>query len=144
MSEEIRTCKQCGASKPMTAEFWHRQGSSYRPRCKTCIKENNRRYIESNAEIIKQRKKEYYAKNRDETHERRKGYFESRKKVTSVYRETLDDRYIKALINHHYGISFKSISEDFIEIKRQQVISRRILRQFKKWRTHYESSCSNV
>ena len=60
------------------------------------------------------------------------------------YSKALTNGYIKAtLMAHNSGIKVKNISPEMIELKRQQIIMIRTLKQFKQWRCENESNCQN-
>lgn len=72
-TEPTFACKGCGAEKPRTSEFWHRDKSvldGFRRKCKVCVKEYGAKHYAEN----KERHKEVSTRWRENNPERLRAY----------------------------------------------------------------------
>jgi hypothetical protein len=58
--------------------------------------------------------------------------------------ENLTDAYIKNQIANQYHVTFSNITPETIELKRQQIIMKRTLKQFKQWRKENENESNHT
>ena len=115
--------------------------------CKSCRKKRDdayrdRHYIKNRDKFLLYKKKqnyknreknsEHYYNNKDKIKEKcRKYYIKIREKLAKRYaknKEHITDEYIKRLLTDYpLGITTEMINNDFIEIKRKQVILERLI-----------------
>lgn len=75
MSEvETRVCRECGAERPLTSEFFPVCARGLRGVCKICWGESSRK-----------KRKEHYEKNKVETLAKKKDYDEKNKEKIAAY-----------------------------------------------------------
>jgi len=115
--------RYCGENKKKVAESTRR----YYENNKEKIAEGMRRYCENNKEKIAEIKRRHYENNKEKIAERKRRH-----------RKNLTDPYIKGLLRQQ-GIS--NPPAELVEIKRQQVIAKRLLQQMKE--ENYEPDCIN-
>jgi hypothetical protein len=76
---------------------------------------------------------------------------ENRKKYNWLLRErnklhinNISDWYVKANLITHRKLKTHEITPEMIELKRQQIIAVRLLKQLKQWRKEHESDCGTI
>lgn len=146
-SQGMKRCPRCKKIYPRDREHfqWDRVGFG---KCRVCLRELWRIWYEPrrvgkvrevlSLDELKRRRKEA----------RRKRDLERRRKYSSdpVYREqmkklwrkealkgvaSLSDQYVKKKINARYGLPRSAIPDEMIELKREQMLLRRLLKQTK-------------
>lgn len=147
---EVKKCHRCGVEKPLNDHHFHR--SSYVRKdgtygfvssCKICRNRQNRQYCKKNYTRIKKNRAEYFKNyrrvNRKKIRNREKKWAKEnpdkidaiRLKCRKKGSKKLSDSYIKEIIIKYfellYGFSLKrpNITNEMVEIKRMQIVSRR-------------------
>jgi hypothetical protein len=91
-----------------------------------------------NKEVWAERRKEYSLAHRHETNERqnkrRKFHPEKVQEYNRRIRKNLTDYYVSHCLKRHN----KPVTPQIIELKRQQIIAKRTLNEFKQWRKENE------
>ena len=148
-----KVCRKCGEAKDADTFFY--RGCNVCKRCRAVeqkkwrqdnpekVKQNRRNWENKNREKVKQAKREYYKFQRasgrwwDRDHEK------SIQKTREWWMKSISelrDSYINQRLNRQNII----ISDETSELKRQQLIMKRTLKEFKKWRKEHESDYENV
>ena len=138
-SGRSKKCRSCA-----TKEMWEKRGVHVIINCATCGKDlirtkSGRAYCCSRKCSSLRRR----ALNcRGANNPRWNGGAEQQKAKQAIAREVVSDNYVKKILLACYGLKAGDIgvTGPLIEIKRQQVIARRTLRQLKQWRKEYESN----
>ena len=112
-------CKECRNSK--SAMYYNKLDSNF-------VNLRQRNYRKNNPEIEKKAhvnyRKSHYKK-----------YCENKKRNAGKSVDNLKDRYIRGILNKLGS----AITPETIELKRQQIIMKRTLKQLKEWRKEHES-----
>jgi hypothetical protein len=158
--EEVKTkvCPKCGEEKPLTDEFWYqskyirnkRRYVYWRRYCKKCASKIAAQSRKKHPQKWIDYKKQYYQDHHDKVLFARKKrrtnnpdkYKAMEKQRDKKNRIFLTDRYIRQCLRNA-GIMFSDITPEMIEIKRQQLILHRLLKQFTK-EGLYEFSSAEV
>lgn len=118
----MKACSRCGVVKPLEA-FSKATGYVFgvKARCKDCEREHMRKYNASAAgrEVQKRRVRA----------PRTPEYFSKQSKSRS---RRLTNDYIKIALTKQLSIRYSEVPNHLIEIKREQLIMRRLARQLKK------------
>jgi len=113
----MKVCPKCGEKKPLITEYWARdkgKANGFRGWCKKCDLSNSRIYA---------------LKNKEKSTER-----------GNSWRTRLCYNYVKETLIKQ-GLP---VTPEMIELKRQQIIMKRTLKLFKKWRFENESDSTDV
>lgn len=124
-----KMCKKCSTST--------RYSNGY---CKKCVINRSRIYRRNNKERIalkqikyrREHKKEiveYRQKHREKNIKYLKKYYKKRKLFIETNRHYVTDFYLKRLICERSVLNFNDIPQVFLELKRQQVLASRLVKQ---------------
>ena len=68
---ESKVCKECKVDKPLSEYYtWPQDRTKYRGKCKACIAEYNKAYLNENHDVIRAKQLVYNEANRHRTRER--------------------------------------------------------------------------
>ena len=106
--------------------------------CKRCIKKYNKEYRLKNKYKENKYRKEYRLENKDNDKQyRKKHYFKNKKKINEQHKEyrlknkeDLNDRYVKSLFR---SLKTEDVPQELIELKREQIIMSKLLKESKEW-----------
>lgn len=138
VNEGTKRCSKCGSSKPLTDYYKDKRaadGLDYM--CKGCRRQQVKRYREAHPSKVAARKRfdeqSPAGKARVSRYRRGdKGRAVSRA-AEKARREALSDDYVKrCLLGSNRTVSAKDIPPELVELKRQQMETRRLARQLKK------------
>ena len=161
--KSLKTCPKCGEKKPRTTEYWHKSknmSDGFDSLCKGCSSISHRNRYLNNKKIFAERSRIYYLNNKERYMEQKRIYHSNNQarytelekkyrlnngneyyaKKARDSRYCLDDSYVKAKIRRQQ----LPITPEMIELKRQQIIMKRTLKLFKKWRFENESDSTDV
>ena len=123
-----KVCRKCGEAKDADTFFY--RGCNV---CKRCWAVKSKKWCQDNPGKINQYHRNWENKNREKVQQKCREFW-----MKSV--SELRDSYINQRLNRQNII----ISDETIELKRQQLIMKRTLKEFKKWRKEHESDYENV
>lgn len=131
-----KTCVKCGETKPVS-DFYRN-----RCQCKVCCRLYKKKYNENNKEKVSAHKKKYNGNNKEKIAENCKQYRENNKEKIAEYlkqyRENnkekimLSNGHIKSILKLNFKIKYTNITPEMIELKREQLLIHRALKQAKK------------
>lgn len=151
---ETKVCTKCGEEKPATAEFFYRRIDSkfgFRGECRICTNKYKLEYWERNRQKLIEKKRNYYRENSDSINlknriwrednpekvkENKKKWIERnpekekdrQNRLAKLWRENINDPYVKRLISSQTGLSYRKISPELIEAKIQTIKIKRLCR----------------
>jgi hypothetical protein len=156
-------CPKCKTYKPLTVEHWYKRSDSitgFRGCCKNCLDEMHKKYVKEHRVGIKLYLSRYatdhqpqikcaqgkYLTNhpgrrKSSVNNYAKNHYKENLARSKKGRADLQDWYVRYVLKK-YGID--NISPELIELKRQQIIMIRTLKQFKAWRNEHESNNTDV
>jgi hypothetical protein len=138
-----KVCRKCGEAKDADTFFYRGRNV-----CKRCWAVKNKKWCQDNPGKMKQYNRNWKNKNREKVIQANRNWEnKNREKVKQKCREfcmksvsELRDSYINQILNLQNII----ISDETRELKRQQLIMKRTLKEFKKWMKEHESDYENV
>jgi hypothetical protein len=138
MEIKTKVCPKCGVEKELTEEFWHKRKISKSgfciSRCRGCFLEYFRE---------RQRTNEAYREWRRKYHRANETCREQHRKYLRKSIKNLMDTYVKERLCD-CGFLPDQITPELIELKRQQILAKRLLKQLKQWRETNESDNADV
>jgi len=150
---ETKLCPKCGEFKPLSRSYWYLNITAldgWSSLCKVCKMEIERTYLNSPKGKETRRlyhksgrkneaNKRWHKNSKDPEHPK-KLERERLARLKKHDRKFLTNTYIKNLLKSK-GIE---VTLESIEFKRQQILMKRTLKQFKKWRKENESDNKHV
>ena len=156
-----KQCPKCGEEKELT-EFVRGEN-----RCKVCQSLYAAQYRRNNYSIIKEKAaiwrltnrehknmidREYSKTHRAESNKRAREWYlkntvkahETGRRNESKSIQQCSNLYIKKLLRATHGVIPSEITPDLIELKRQQITMKRILKQFKQFRKEKENESNST
>uniref|UniRef100_A0A6M3JQQ1 Uncharacterized protein n=1 Tax=viral metagenome TaxID=1070528 RepID=A0A6M3JQQ1_9ZZZZ len=134
----MKVCPKCGEKKPRTTEYWSNDKSrvdGFCGHCKLCRNSMHKVYCSNNPEKIAELTKQWILNN-----PKTPSTYARERQWARADRERLSDRYVRIKLTR----CNIPVTPEMIELKRQQIIMKRTLKLFKKWRFENESDSTNV
>ena len=144
----VKRCPKCGEEKELTTEFWYkRKGSSdgFRGKCKVCMDKESADYQIKYKDTIRIYRRKWDIENPEKRVMANVKWLNGnrlkRKESVNNYArkqvKVLSNQYLIVLLRRWFRGKV-NIPPELIELKRQQIIMKRNLKQFKKWREEKE------
>ena len=121
-----KRCSKCGKEKELEEFVKHRKCKDGRAGvCKECANEYGRKWAENNSNNIKAHKKRWKENNPDQDKLRiKKSYLKRNRQLV--------DSVIKTYLQNQFKIKRSEITSKIVEIKRQQIMMWRLIKQLKR------------
>ncbi len=127
-----KTCSKCGEVKPLSD--FHRnkkEKDEYQCQCKACRRPYDKKYNKDNKEKISAYNKQYRENNKEKLLAHNKQHKREQGKILST-------TYVKNILTGTFKIKQADITPEMIELKREQLLIKRALKQAKKEGTKWE------
>ena len=116
---KTKRCPKCGQIKRLSEFYKHKRNKDGKTSfCKSCCNARSTRYRENNPEKVRASRKRYRENNPEKI-----------KADLKKGRDELYPSYVKSLIRNQTGLNKEQITPDMIELKRQNLKLKRLLKE---------------